>query len=37
LMSAYRHVKEDRFSYFVIREKAQVYEALKHFFGKKEA
>ncbi|MRG27432.1 MULTISPECIES: sporulation protein YhbH [Laceyella] len=36
LMSAYRHVKEDRFSYFVIREKAQVYEALKHFFGKKQ-
>ncbi|MFC7440345.1 sporulation protein YhbH [Laceyella putida] len=37
LMSAYRHLKEDRFSYFVIKEKAQVYEALKHFFGKKEA
>ncbi|MGA8943300.1 MAG: sporulation protein YhbH [Thermoactinomyces sp.] len=37
LMSAYRHIKIPRFSHFVIREKGQVYDALKHFFGKKEA
>lgn len=36
LMTAYRFIKEERFSYFVIREKSQVYDALKHFFGKKE-
>jgi uncharacterized protein len=36
LMTAYRHIKEPRFSHFVIREKSQVYDALKHFFGKKE-
>ncbi len=37
LMSAYRHIKVPRFSHFVIREKGQVYDALRHFFGKKEA
>jgi uncharacterized protein len=36
LMSAYRHLKVPRFAHFVIREKGQVYDALKHFFGKKE-
>ena len=36
LMSAYRHLKVPRFDHFVIREKGQVYDALKHFFGKKE-
>jgi uncharacterized protein len=29
-------LKVPRFAHFVIREKGQVYDALKHFFGKKE-
>lgn len=34
LMSAYRHIKEDQFQHYVIREKGQVYDALRHFFQK---
>ena len=37
LMSAYRHVKEPKFMHCVIREKGEVYKALRAFFGKKEA
>ncbi len=39
LMSAYRHIKDPKFLHFIIREKGQVYEALKHFFsnGEEEA
>ncbi|MBO8163580.1 MAG: sporulation protein YhbH [Brevibacillus sp.] len=37
LMSAYRHIKEPKFMHCVIREKGEVYKALKTFFGKKEA
>lgn len=36
LMTAYRHIKDEKFMHFVIREKSQVYQALKHFFSKKE-
>ncbi|PTM57986.1 sporulation protein YhbH [Desmospora activa] len=36
LMSAYKHIYDPKFMHYVIREKGQVYEALKHFFGKKE-
>ncbi|MET3292128.1 sporulation protein YhbH [Brevibacillus fluminis] len=36
LMSAYRHVKDPKFMYSVIREKGEVFKALKTFFGKKE-
>lgn len=36
ILQAYRHIKEERFSYFVIKDKSQVYEALRHFFGKKQ-
>ncbi|SFI84140.1 sporulation protein YhbH [Thermoflavimicrobium dichotomicum] len=36
LMTAYRHIKDPKFMYYVIREKGQVYEALKHFFTKQE-
>jgi uncharacterized protein len=36
LMTAYRHVKDPKFMHYVIREKGQVYEALKHFFAKEE-
>ncbi|TCS96823.1 sporulation protein YhbH [Hazenella coriacea] len=34
LMTAYRHIHDPKFKHFVIREKSQVYAALKHFFGK---
>ncbi|WP_232698815.1 sporulation protein YhbH [Brevibacillus daliensis] len=36
LMSAYRHIKDPKFMHSIIREKGEVYKALKHFFGKKE-
>ncbi|WP_139491763.1 sporulation protein YhbH [Brevibacillus dissolubilis] len=36
LMSAYKHVKDPKFMYSVIREKGEVYKALKHFFSRKE-
>ncbi len=36
LMTAYRHVADPKFMHFVIREKSQVYHALKYFFNKKE-
>jgi uncharacterized protein len=35
-MSAYRHIKEPKFMHCVIREKCEVYKALKTLFGKKE-
>jgi hypothetical protein len=35
-MTAYRHLIDPKFSHFVIREKGQVYHALKHFFHVKE-
>ncbi|WP_126425407.1 sporulation protein YhbH [Brevibacillus marinus] len=37
LMSAYRHIREPKFMHCVIREKGEVYKALKTFFGKKES
>ncbi|USG64697.1 sporulation protein YhbH [Brevibacillus ruminantium] len=37
LMSAYRHIKDPKFQYCVIREKGEVYKALRTFFGKREA
>lgn len=36
LMSVYRNIEDKKFMYHVIREKSQVYEALKTFFSKKE-
>jgi len=36
LMSAYRHIQNEKFRYCVIREKGEVYKALKTFFGKKQ-
>jgi sporulation protein YhbH len=34
LMSAYKHINNDCFKYAIIKERADVYEALKTFFGK---
>ncbi|MBS7529596.1 sporulation protein YhbH [Hazenella sp. IB182353] len=36
LMSAYRPLRDEKFMYYVIKEKGQVYDALKFFFDKKE-
>lgn len=33
-MSAYRHIKDPRFRYAIIRDKHEVYQALKTFFSK---
>lgn len=37
LMSVYRNIKDPRFKTSVIRDKADVYQALKTFFGKRES
>jgi len=36
LMSVYKNIEDEKFIYAVIREKSQVYDALKKFFSKKE-
>ncbi|WP_040952548.1 sporulation protein YhbH [Gorillibacterium massiliense] len=37
LMSAYKHLNHKQFLYYVIKEKKEIYTALKTFFRKKEA
>ncbi|WP_089970897.1 sporulation protein YhbH [Lihuaxuella thermophila] len=40
ILTGYRNsnlFQDPKFMYYVIRDKSQVYDALKHFFGKKEA
>lgn len=37
LMSAYKHLEHGQFIYYVIKEKAEIYSALKTFFRKREA
>ena len=36
LMSAFRHIHDPKFLHYVIREKGEVYKALKTFFTKQE-
>jgi len=36
LMSAYKHIEQEQFMYYVIREKTEIYNALKTFFRKRE-
>lgn len=36
LMSAYRHIKQEKFMYYVIKEKGEIYSALKRFFHRQE-
>ncbi|GIO14575.1 stress response UPF0229 protein YhbH [Cohnella xylanilytica] len=36
LMSAYKHLDHQQFLYYVIKEKAEIYHALKTFFKKRE-
>lgn len=35
LMSAYRHLKHEQFMHYVIKDKKEVYQALKTFFSPK--
>ncbi|QMV43644.1 sporulation protein YhbH [Cohnella cholangitidis] len=37
LMSAYKHLEHQQFLYYVIKEKGEIYNALKTFFRKREA
>ncbi|WP_239615098.1 sporulation protein YhbH [Cohnella mopanensis] len=37
LMSAYKHLEHQQFLYYVIKEKGEIYNALKTFFKKREA
>lgn len=37
LMSAYKHIEQEQFLYYVIRDKSEIYNALKTFFRKREA
>lgn len=37
LMSVYRRIEDPKFMYSIIKDKREVYKALKTFFGKKEA
>jgi uncharacterized sporulation protein YeaH/YhbH (DUF444 family) len=37
LMSAYKHLEHQQFLYYVIKGKAEIYQALKTFFRKREA
>ncbi len=37
LMNVFKNLKDDKFVYYVIREKADVYQSLKTFFKKREA
>lgn len=37
LMNVFKNLKDDKFVYYVIREKADVYQSLKTFFRKREA
>jgi len=39
LMRAYQNIKDERFSYYILKQKSDVFQALKRFFSsqKKEA
>lgn len=36
LMSAYRHIKDEKFSYYILKRKVDVFHAMRSFFHKKE-
>jgi hypothetical protein len=37
LMSAYKHMDHQQFIYYIIKEKNEIFNALKTFFRKREA
>ncbi|MCY9423060.1 DUF444 family protein, partial [Bacillus paralicheniformis] len=36
LMSAYKNIKNEKFKYYVLKQKADVFQALKSFFSNEE-
>ncbi|ASB64444.1 UPF0229 protein [Bacillus velezensis] len=36
-MSAYKNVKDDKFKYYILKQKSDVFQALKSFFKNEEA
>jgi uncharacterized protein len=36
LMSAYRHIKDEKFRYYILKQKSDVFHAMKTFFRKEE-
>lgn len=36
LMSAYKNIKDENFRYYVLKQKSDVFHAMKTFFGKKK-
>lgn len=36
-MNSYKHIDDKRFRYYILKEKSDVYHALKTFFKKEEA
>ena len=36
LMSAYKNIKDDKFRYYILKQKADVFHAMKSFFTKEE-
>ena len=37
LMTAYKNIKDDRFMYYILKQKADVFQAMKHFFHNEES
>lgn len=35
LMSAYKNIKDEKFHYYILKQKADVYHAMKSFFKRK--
>jgi uncharacterized sporulation protein YeaH/YhbH (DUF444 family) len=36
LMSAYKNIKDEQFRYYILKQKADVFHAMKSFFQKEE-
>ncbi|XJZ27963.1 sporulation protein YhbH [Bacillota bacterium Lsc_1132] len=37
LMTAYKNIKDERFMYYILKQKSDVFQAMKHFFHKEES
>ncbi|MBM7647674.1 sporulation protein YhbH [Bacillus ectoiniformans] len=37
LMSSYKNIKDEKFRHFILKQKADVFHSMKHFFKKKES
>lgn len=36
LMSAYKHIKDEKFRYYILKQKSDVLQAMRSFFRKEE-